>query len=254
MLRQARFTTTGVALPRRTRLTTAHLMVLVCGLAMILGLGRAVGGPVLALISVELTAGGLIAAWSWGHRRLAARGLGLSAVVSGLIAAWLCVYRVDLAGLVGVLMLALVTGPMTLGFGAAWAQAATRPGAAPRRSAWQVAPIVLALALIVPSMLATLWPLRLAFAVSAPALAALADRVAAGTPPPWPARAGLYRVVGARRALDGTGLALLIDDNPAGASGFVRMLAPGEATTAPPMANLNVNEPLGGGWWYQNED
>jgi hypothetical protein len=59
---------------------------------------------------------------------------------------------------------------LILGFGTAWAIAATRRNAMPRRSPFFAWPLVLIAALTPLSMAITQWPLRLVFSLSRPAL------------------------------------------------------------------------------------
>jgi hypothetical protein len=115
--------------------------------------------------------------------------------------------------------------------------------------------LVLVLAFAPLSMLFTLWPLRLAFFASRPAMDRLADRVNAGQAIGSPEWAGLFRVVGSAIEPTKGNVGLIIDPNPGGRSGFVRT-GPGVPAkkNLGPFWNLNFNEHLGGRWWYQNED
>jgi hypothetical protein len=49
-------------------------------------------------------------------------------------------------------------------------------------------------------------------------------------------------------------VALLIDDDPAGASGFVRLASRRPGAISGPMANLDFDEHMDEKWRYQNED
>jgi hypothetical protein len=103
----------------------------------------------------------------------------------------------------------------------------TRPDARPGRLGFLAWPLVFALGFFPLTMLFTRWPLRLAFLASAPAMDRLADRVAAGrsvTSPEW---AGLFRVVGSAVEPSNGNVGLIIDPDPSGRSGFVRLGAPG---------------------------
>ena len=189
-----------------------------------------------------------------GRRRPAAWGLAASAFIPGVVGAAVCVYFLNLMGLVLTFYTTVAATPMILGFGASWAAEATRTDALPQRPPAVAWLSVVALVVLLPSMLVTLWPLRLAFHVSRPAMDRLADRIAAGEGLGRPEWAGLYRVVATRRATLGDGVALLIDNDPSGGSGFVRLGSQPVPRYAGPMMNQNFDEDLGGGWSYQNED
>jgi hypothetical protein len=189
-----------------------------------------------------------------GRRRSAAWGLAASASVPGIAVAAVCVYFVNILGFILAFYTVIAVIPMILGFGASWAAQATRKDASHRRRPAVAWPSVVALVVLLPSMLFTLWPLRLAFLVSRPAMDRLADRIVAGEGLDRPEWAGLYRVVATRRARQGDGVALLIDDDPSGVSGFVRLGSRPAPNPAGPMMNQNFDEALGGRWSYQNED
>ena len=123
-----------------------------------------------------------------------------------------------------------------------------------RRSIWLAWTLVIVLGLSPVTMMLTLWPLRLAFRMSRPALNAMADRVAAGRPVTGSEWAGCYVVIGANfDPLTGE-VALYTDDDPAGRSGFLR-LSPGDSQGRSDLfTNLNFNEYLDERWRYRNED
>jgi hypothetical protein len=180
------------------------------------------------------------------------------AIVALCIAsAALSIYALNMGGWPAWASVRSVANPVTLGFGAAWVGAATRLEAAPRRSPIVAWLLVLALAGLPLTMLFTLWPFRLAFLASKPALDRLADRVALRQPRGLPLRAGLFLVVGSIVDTTTGNVGLIIDPAPSGRSGFVRVsLVPGmpRGRRDGPFYNLNYDLELGGGWWYQNED
>src|SRR5262245_22961305 len=94
----------------------------------------------------------------------------------------------------------------------------------------------------------THWPLYLAFLVVRPALDWLADRAAAGQSIGWPQWAGPFRLVRADVDPRSGHVALVIDPNPGGPSGFVR-----DRPGVPPgpgklILGTDLYVELGGGW------
>ena len=79
------------------------------------------------------------------------------------------------------------------------------------------------LALLPLFTLLTLWPLRLGFAASRPALEHIADQVAAGQTITYPQQVGLFRIAGSVVDPSSGSVGLLIDPNPNGYTGFVRV-------------------------------
>lgn len=239
---------------RRPRLTIKLMMIAIAVIAVLLFLYRT-SGRVLSLALIVFMAA--ICCWvlTRRHRRWAAWCFGVSAAVGNASVAALCIYLLNLGGVLFMSLVYVVTFPLMLGAGSAWAVNETR-SAANRRSSFAAWIIVLTLAVSPPVMLFTLWPLRLAFLVSRPAMDRLADRVAAGRAPNRPEWAGLYLVK--NTAIDtrtGSGsVGLIIDPNRGGRSGFVR-LRPGNTTNRyGPLFNFNFDEHMVGRWWYQNED
>jgi hypothetical protein len=118
-------------------------------------------------------------------------------------------------------------------------------------------PLVLVLALLPLSMLITFWPFRLAFLASRPAIERLADRVAAGhavTSPEW---TGLFRVVGSVVDPSTGNVGLVIDPDPSGRSGFVRVGVDPSVLVGRsngPFYNLDFDLQLSERWWYECED
>ncbi len=150
-----------------------------------------------------------------------------------------------------------VVAPTLFILGAAWADIATRATAQPRRNpalAWSFVLILTCLPLVTA---VTLWPLHLAFTLWWPAMDRLADQAAAGTPVALPQQAGIYRI--ARLDLDaGTGnVALVIDTNPNGPTGFIRINPRSPDRSGPPFGPIlptDISIQVGESWWYQVED
>jgi hypothetical protein len=139
-------------------------------------------------------------------------------------------------------------------FGIAWASLATRKSTG---RVWSPVAVWLSTILLTFMPLATVgtqWPLRLAFVVTRPSLDRLADQVAAGQNVSFPRWVGPFRLAGS--AVDGVSgnVGLMIDANPSGPSGFVRISpgVPPESTGPFRWDNLLVH--LGWGWEYREED
>ena len=83
----------------------------------------------------------------------------------------------------------------------------------------------------------------------------LADRVASGQVLGGPEWAGMVYVVGSAVDSAKGNVGLIVNSEPSGRSGFVRV-GPGirPDQNDGPFYNLNLNEHLGGRWWYQDED
>ena len=80
------------------------------------------------------------------------------------------------------------------------------------------------------------------------------DRVAAGEVPALPIRAGFYTVVAVKRGTGTGNIAILFDDDPAGASGFVHLGPGASGNPIGPLVGLNFDIDMGRGWHYENED
>ncbi len=211
------------------------LIVLACGL------------PCLAIIGAQ-----------WlefrGDRHLAAIGFWTLATLTNFLYAASCVAP-DVF-LLGPLFLGwlIIVAPTVGALGRAWARLATRKGAAPRRSHAAAWLSVIALCLLPLVTLLTFWPLRLGFLLVRPGLDRLADQVAAGKATGFPQWVGPFRV--ARSTVDPVSgnVGLMIDPNPNGPTGLVRVR---------PFIPPNRNGPfrwddllvdLGWGWEYREED
>jgi hypothetical protein len=239
----------------RMRLTIAELMAAVVYAAVLiwlLGDGHAVPSVGMAWFAVAFVCWASVR----GRRRPAAICFGASVIAANSSVAPLCVYYQGWA--LTVLYIGLLGGmPMIFGFGAAWAGVAMHReidrGRSPSASWPPLLAIVLALSIaMTPLMtLLTLWPLRAAFLISRPALERLADQVAAGKSPPFPIRAGLFRIV--RSATDPVNgnVALITDPKPSGRVGFVRS-KPG--TPHGPLSSLFMGMSLSQTWAFEMED
>jgi len=240
------------------RFTIRTLMIVVAISAGILGVYQTFGGPGLLIACFGLSYIGVIGnLWSMfrDFRRLSALCFGIAAALANVGCFLGCVYFLSMSVIVLMSLVWLVPFPIMLGAGASWAAKATHRNAVPRRSALVAWPLVLGLAFAPLTILLTHWPLRLAFQISRPAMERLADRVAAGRRLAAPEWAGIFYVVGSAVDPASGNVGLIIDSDPTGRSGFVRVgggISPDRIRG--PFYNLNVYERLGGRWSYQNED
>ncbi len=178
-----------------------------------------------------------------------------SAITVNVVVAALCAFFWNMGAMAVIFGLSYFGIPMILGFGAARAGLVSHCKATSNR--WEFFPwaIVLVMGFASPTMILTNWPLRLAFLVSRPAFDRLADRVASGMVLRQPEWAGLYLVVGS--AVDpATGnVGLVINPDPSGRSGFLRL---GKDVTPEhrqgPFYNFNTDLRMNTRWWYQDED
>jgi hypothetical protein len=190
-----------------------------------------------------------------GHQRLAAIAFwGLALPVNVLFAA-LCVIPGMLSFVLLVIWLFIIL-PTLAAFGTTWAALLTRRGAVPHPSRRWVWICFIALA-VIPGVTAwTVWPSHLTFLTARPALDRLADQLEAGQAVSFPQTVGIYRLVGSRVGDRTAGVALLIDPNPGGPSGFVRH----KIYDAGPYGCFDTirgdwwHVGLGGGWCYHEED
>jgi hypothetical protein len=240
---------------RSAQFTIRSLMiavVIVAGLLALPGEWREVA----AVLSLPCLA--LFAAWRLlrgGHRRLAAIAFwGPAIPVNVLFLAFCASPGMHSAGLF--LMWLFVILPTLAGLGATWAVLTSRWGGLPNpwsRLAWMW---VIALA-VMPGVTAwTVWPVRLRFLTARSALERMADQVQAGQAVSFPQDAGPFRLAASRFDPRTGGVALLIDPNPGGPSGFVRHK---HSFTGPygcfgPIRGDWWHVGLGGGWCYHEED
>jgi hypothetical protein len=187
-------------------------------------------------------------------RRIAAAAFGFTAVLGNLTFAAACVapcfHLLVLLSLVWLFLLL----PSTAAFGVAWADVASREGAANGRVSSVRGAVASAIVILPLVTLWTLWPLRLSFLVSRPILERLADRAASGEVLGSPSWAGAFRI--ASTAVDPASghVGLLIDPNPNGPTGFVRRARGSFNRPSRPIRGDVLSVDLGAGWWYQEED
>jgi hypothetical protein len=158
--------------------------------------------------------------------------------------------------LLGLLFFAwlILLGPAVGGAGAAWARLATRDVGLPRRSVLTAWVSVIGLTLMPLVTVWTFWPLHLAFLMFRPDLDRLADEVAAGATPTFPRWVGPFHVAQAAIDADSGNVGLMIDANPSGPMGLVRVRAGDPAYLNSPFRGDDLCVDLGRGWEYREED
>jgi hypothetical protein len=234
---------------------------LMIAVAVVAGLVAVALSPIGLFVALGLLYVSLFGVWWWvfrGFRRLSGLCFGVVGASVNTLSAAVCVYLLNTRVFVLMFIGWFSAFPIVMGAGVAWASAATRRTASPRRCPLLAWPLVLVLALLPLSMLFTFWPFRLAFLASRPAMDRMADRVDAGqavTSPEW---VGLFRVVGSAVDPFNGNVGLIIDPDPSGRSGFVRF---GRSSNMPqgrrqrgPFYNLYADLDLHDGWRDQTED
>jgi hypothetical protein len=227
-------------------------VVIVAGLLAVPGEWRAVA-TVLAIPCVAL-----FAAWRLlrgGHLRLAAYAFWGPAIPSNILYAALCASPgLHSVGLFYLWLFVLL--PSLAGFGATWTALATRQARVLHRSPRWSWMWVIALAVLPGVTSGTVWPFRLRFLIARPALERVADQVEAGQAVSFPQDAGPFRLAASRVDPRTGGVALLIDPNPGGPSGFVRHKGSfaGPYGCYGPIRGDWWHAGLGGGWCYHEED
>jgi len=227
------------------------------GVAAVAGLLALPTGTAVIVIALSLMCLALIGA-RWlvfrGQRHLAAFGFWVPATLTNVLYAAASVAP-DIYLLTALFLGWLVVIVPTIGgLGAAWATLATSERAVPRRSpptAWLP---VIVLSVMPLATLWTFWPLHLGFLAARPTLERLADRVAAGQAVGFPQRVGLFRVAGSAVDPITGNVGLIIDPNPNGPTGFVRVRPGAYRNRGGPFGWDDLDVTLGWGWEYREED
>jgi hypothetical protein len=238
------------------RFTIRSLMIAVVVVAGLLSLRN-----VWTVIVIALSLSGLaliVAQWliSRGHRQFTSAFFWVPASLTNALYAAACI-RPDVYLLIWLFLgWLLIVLPMIAAFGPAWVILATRKGVVPRRRplfAW----LAVAVLSVLPAVtLWTLWPLHTAFLTARPALDRLADRCAAGQAVSYSQRVGLFRIGGAAVDPMSGNVGLMVDPNPNGPTGFVRV-CPGPSpkpNRTGPFAWDDLDVYLGWRWEYREED
>ena len=242
---------------RNPRFTIQNLMVAIAGIAVLIWIWQ-IGNAILVGVFGMLIPTGLgYLAWRLARDRpgVAAWTVGIVSVPASLIAARLCIEPLPLAGIVVVWMVALAVSPILAGGVYAWGEADHPRGWTVRRGV--IHALILILAILPLSLALTVWPLHLAFRLARPEMVRLADQVAAGVKLTSPREVGAYTVVEIRVDPDHPGdFAILLDNDPAGETGFVHTRYREGYST---YDNLGIVPSdyaiyLGGDWYYMIED
>jgi hypothetical protein len=242
--------------PSSPRLTIRGLMIAVGIAAGLFGLPSIWLVPSLALASCCLAP--VVAGWvsSRGHRRIAAACFWAPAIAANASYVALCISPTGWLPIFLFWFWMFVILPTTFSFGVCWASLVQREAASRRRLPWGAWAVVYALSFLPASTALTLWPLRLAFWGSEPALGRLADQVVAGRPIGYPRRVGPFRIVGSRVDAASGAVGLLIDPDPSGPTALVRIPSPrpGPFGCYRPIRGDVIDVRLGDGWCYHVED
>jgi hypothetical protein len=144
--------------------------------------------------------------------------------------------------------------PAIMAAGLARCRLLTRDGLVPQpfeAAAWLSVGVLAFLPLFT---LLALWPLRLGFVTARPALEHLADQVASGQTIAYPQQVGLFLITGSIVDAGSGNVGLLIDPNPSGYTGFVRVGPGPPAVVRGPIIGSDLNVELGAGWSYRGDD
>jgi len=232
-----------------------QLLILIAIIAGMLAARRMLGPVLFIFFFLGLVFAFVSWQWTRGHPGIAGRGFAVLAILTNTVVAVLCIYYMNMVGIVGMVLGSICGIGPGLGFGSVWAAAHTRVDTGIRMSYLAAWIMVIGVCFAPASMAITLWPLRIAFLVSKPAFDRLAFRIARGENIQWPEFAGLYRVIGSEVEPTNQNIGLVIDSNASGRSGFVRLrLGNLEEKRRGPFFNLDYDIPMGQGWCYQVED
>jgi hypothetical protein len=229
-------------------------MIAVLVVAIVLALPLTAQMVAIALIIPFVAA--IVARWLWlkGRHRLAAISFLITATLTNFLFFVCCMYpAIYLLGFLFFVGMFVLT-PTIAVLGVAWGMLVARNVKSSRgviSAAWLA---VMFLTVMPLASVWTLWPFRLTFLTVRPALDDLADRVAAGQVVAFPRWVGPFRL--ARSAVDPIwgNVGLMIDPNPNGPTGFVRVRPTAPPNRTGPFRWDDLLVVLGGGWEYREED
>lgn len=165
-----------------------------------------------------------------------------------LINGYLCLYHLDMPGVLLLLILSLVSATILLNRGFLWADSMAQAW-----KKWFARVVAMVIGLAFLGMVYFPWPINLAFFVSAPALERVADQVLEDGYIQRPQWAGLFYVFDSDQQ-DGN-VALITNARYGGRLGLVRFSNERiPEVYAGPMFNLNWDHQLFGNWYFQAED
>ena len=238
----------------RARYTIGRLMIVIAVVAFILALPT---GLALATIPLFIPVGAVgISRWLFRGRRLrlAAYIFWGLAIPINLATAYSCITPNPYV-LRPIFLALLVVGlPTITALGTVWGVLfARRQSVSPRtRDGAGLAVVFMVISPIVT--LWSFWPLYLAFMVARPAMARLADQVAAGETVEFPRRVGLFTVTTATVDPVSGNARLMLDPDPNSSARFVRTRRGSALTPSRPIAGSDLDVDLGGGWSYHKDE
>jgi hypothetical protein len=112
---------------------------------------------------------------------------------------------------------------------------------------------IVAVSFMPVTIVAEHWPLRFAFCISKNEVNSIEKKYKSGSHIKFPCDAGIFRIEKCILNNDKTCIVLLLDDDLAGRTGFVKY-DPSFQRANSVMKNLNYNIKMYDGWYYQNED
>jgi hypothetical protein len=189
-----------------------------------------------------------------GHLRVAGLGFLFFAVTANVLFAAACMAPDIYTQILLFYMWLFVVLPAIMAIGLARCRLLARDGLVPQpfeAAAWISVGVLAFLPLFT---LLTFWPLRLGFVTGRLALEHLADQVATGQTIAYPQQLGLLRIAGSAVDPVSGNVGLLIDPNPNGYPGFVRVRPGTPANVRGPIIGSDLNVDLGSGWSYRGDD
>ena len=235
----------------RARYTIGRLMIVIAVVAFILALPT---GLALATIPLFIPVGAVgISRWLFRGRRLrlAAYIFWGLAIPINLATAYSCITPNPYVLRPIFLALMVVGLPTITALGSVWGVLFARQQSVSPRTRDGAG---LAVVFMVISPILTLWsfwPLHLAFMVSRPAMARLADQVAAGETVEFPRRVGLFTVTAATVDPVSGDARLMLDLDSNWSACFVRAHRSSAPSPSRPIAGSDLAVDLGSGWSYR---
>jgi hypothetical protein len=238
----------------RARYTIGRLMIVIAVVAFIFALPT---GLALATIPLFIPVGAVgISRWLFRGRRLrlAAYVFWGLAIPINLATAYSCITPNPYV-LRPIFLALLVVGlPTITALGTVWGVLfARQQSVSPRtRDGAGLAVVFMVISPIVT--LWSFWPLHLAFMAARPAMASLADQVAAGETVEFLCRVGLFTVTAVTVDPVSGDARLMLDPDPNSSARFVRTRRGSALSASRPIAGSDLDADLGGGWSYRSDD
>jgi hypothetical protein len=233
----------------RPRFTIRSLMITIAVLAGLLAMHTALALILIALLIPYVSRLGSQWLVRQQHRRLAASAFGIATISTNVGIAMSCVTPNPKVFYLIFLGLWVTGVPTIAALGSAWIALMPRKNAAASRLREAAGISVIVLCLLPSLTLVSLWPLRLAFLVSRGGMESLESQVAAGMPPFFPRRVGVFYLTAATIQSGYVGLGTDTERRPT--TGFVRLRRGGTRSTRGPFVGVTFDVYLGRGWWYR---